>query len=171
MTLFNSEQGYGAATRLFHWLIAILFAGQLAAGLIMTRLGPGGSVAGIGEAHWYNWHKSLGLVALVIAVLRLLNRRVGTLPPWAPTLGEGEKRFIHRAEQILYAAMLVMPLSGFVTVMAGGFGVHLFSTWHLPNPIGVWPGIAGIARVVHQVAAIALYGTILGHIGLVLDVG
>ena len=168
MSLLNSARGYGALTKLCHWQIAALFAFQYAAALVMTRMAPTGTALGLPQSAWYNWHKSIGLVALAIAIVRLVNRRLGELPPWAPTLGEGEKRFIHRAEQLMYLAMLVMPVSGFLYVMAGGYGVHLFGHWHLPNPIGTWPLLASGARLVHQVAGIALALAVIGHVSLVL---
>ena len=102
------------------------------------------------------------------SIARLANRRMGELPPWAPSLADWEKRFIHRAEQVLYAAMLVMPVSGFVYVMAGGYGVHLFGAWHLPNPIGSWPTLATAAKLVHQGAGWVLLAAMASHIGLVL---
>ena len=168
MSLLNSARGYGALTKLFHWLIAAMFAFQYAAALVMTRMAPTGSALGLPQSAWYNWHKSIGLLALGIAVLRLLNRRVGELPPWAPTLVDWEKQFIHRAEQLMYLAMLVMPVSGFVYAMAGGYGVHLFGEWHLPNLIGAWPLLASASRLLHQVAGIALAIAVIGHVSLVL---
>jgi cytochrome b561 len=116
----------------------------------------------------YNWHKSLGLAALALAMARLWSRRAGVLPPWAPGLSAFERRLIHRYEQALYAAMFVMPLSGFVYVMAGGYGVLLFGLWPLPDPIGEWKALAAAARVVHAAAAIILAAAIAIHAGLVL---
>lgn len=88
----------------------------------MTRIGPSETTLGLTQATFYNWHKSIGLVALIVAVLRLLARKSGRLPDWAPTLSAGERRFTHRAEQLLYTAMFVMPVSGFLYVMASGYG-------------------------------------------------
>ena len=168
MSLLNSANGYGALTKLFHWLIAAMFAFQYAAALVMTRMAPTDTALGMPQSAWFNWHKSIGLVALAIAVMRLLNRRAGELPPWAPTLVDWEMSFIHRAEQIMYLAMVAMPVSGFLYVMAGGYGVHLFGQWHLPNPIGAWPLLATAAKLVHQLAGIALAAAVIGHVGLVL---
>ncbi len=168
MGMLNSAKGYGGLTKALHWIIAALFAFQYVAGAVMTRMAPSGVALGLPQSAWYNWHKSIGLVALAIALVRLANRRMGELPPWAPTLVEWEKNFIHRAEQLMYAAMLAMPLSGFVYVMAGGYGVHLFGLWHLPNPIGQWPTLATAAKLLHLIAAIALALAIAGHVGLVL---
>jgi cytochrome b561 len=166
--IYNRPTGYGVLTKTLHWLIAALFAFQFLAGHFMVRLPAQTSQLGLRLDTWFNWHKSIGLVALAVALLRLWNRRQGKLPAWAPTLTTAEQRFIHRAEQALYAAMLVMPLSGLVYVMAGGYGVLLFGIWPLPNPIGSAPTLAAIAKWLHIGAGWLLAVSLAGHIGLVL---
>lgn len=168
MAIFNSATGYGALTKWLHWLIAALFAFQYVAAHIMTRMGPDGSALGVGQNTYYNWHKSIGLVALALAVARIVNRRTGELPPWAPTLNDTERAFIHRAEQVLYAGMLMMPVSGFFYVMAGGYGVKLFGAWDLPNPIGAVSWLASLAKWVHIAGGWIIVVALAGHIGLVL---
>ncbi|MDF1794087.1 MAG: cytochrome b/b6 domain-containing protein, partial [Thalassobaculaceae bacterium] len=159
---------YGALTKLFHWLIVLLFAWQYVAGHIMTSIEWGDVVLGLAQSDYYDWHKSLGLVALAIALLRLTNRRAGQLPAWAPTLTEAERRFTHRNEQLLYTAMFLMPVSGYVYVMAGGYGVQFFGQWPLPNPIGKVASLAFAAKWVHIVSSYALAASILGHLTVVL---
>jgi cytochrome b561 len=168
MSWRNTKHGYGGLTKFLHWAIVVLFAWQYLAGVIMTRMTPQGVVLGLSQDIYFNWHKSIGLVALAVAIARLINRRRGRLPDWAPTLSDAEKKFIPRAEQILYAAMLVMPISGFVYVMAGGYGVRLFGLVDLANPIGRAPLLASAAQWTHFLAGIALALTLAGHIGLVL---
>ena len=168
MTLHNTSDGYGALTKALHWLVVGLFAFQFAAANIMLRMDESGTVLGLSQDIYYNWHKSIGLVALLVAVVRLLARRSGQLPDWAPALSGRERSFIHRAEQVLYTAMFVMPVSGFLYVMAGGYGVTLFGMWELPNPIGVQPMIATVAKATHIVFAYVLVLTLAGHVGLVL---
>jgi cytochrome b561 len=168
MTLWNTKEGYGALTKLCHWLVVALFAFQFAAANIMLRIDDNGTALGLTQATYYNWHKSIGLVALVVAVLRLLARRQGRLPDWAPTLSERERRFVHRVEQLLYAAMFVMPVSGYLYVMAGGYGVRLFGIVDLPNPIGTWEVLATAAKWTHIASSYALLLALAGHVGLVL---
>ena len=168
MALHNSSSGYGAFTKSLHWLVVALFAFQFAAAYTMLSLHGDATAMGMGQSTYYHWHKSIGLVALVVAALRLLARRQGSLPDWAPTLTARERAFIHRAEQVLYAAMFVMPVSGFLYVMAGGYGVNLFGVWELPNPIGSWPALAAAAKWTHVASAYALAATLAGHVGLVL---
>lgn len=168
MPILNSTLGYGALTKLFHWLIVLLFALQYLSATIMLRTPAETTTLGMDQATYYNWHKSLGLVALVVAVARLLNRSAGTLPPWAPTLTALEQRVIHRAEQLLYAAMFIMPVSGFLYVMAGGYGVRLFGLFDLPNPIPSSLLLASVANWVHVASAMLLLLPLGSHLGLVL---
>lgn len=168
MALWNSRDGYGAVTRTAHWLIVVLFAFQYGAGLTMTRLGEGERAFGLSGDALYDWHKTLGLVALAVAVVRLAARHVGELPEWAPTLSEAERRFVHQAERVLYAAMVVLPVSGFVSVMAGDYGVMVAGVWALPNPLPRSEVLAAVARWVHIGSAIVLAVALAGHVGLVL---
>jgi cytochrome b561 len=117
MMIVNSRLGYGALTKLFHRLIVLLFTFEYFSAPIMLRTPAEATTLGLGQA---TYHKSLGLFALIIAIARLVNRRTSELPPWAPTLTALEADDYPSAEQLLYAAMLIMPLSGFIYVMAGG---------------------------------------------------
>jgi len=160
--------GYSAATKLFHWLIVILFALQYSSAIVMTNIGGKDTVLGLNQGAYYNWHKSLGLIALAIAVARLINRKRTTLPDWAPTLTGGEQKYIHRVEQILYTAMFIMPISGYIYVMAGGYGVMFFGVWKLGDPIGKSADLAFYMKWVHILASYMLLIGMIGHIGLVL---
>ncbi len=168
MALWNSRDGYGSVTKTAHWLIVVLFAFQYAAGLTMTRLGEGERAFGLSGDALYTWHKTLGLVALAVAAVRLAARHVGELPAWAPTLSEAERRFVHRAERVLYAAMVVLPASGFVYVMAGDYGVMFAGQWEVANPLPRSQALAAAGRWVHIGAAIVLAAALAGHLGLVL---
>ena len=168
MKWLNSRHGYGALTKLLHWGIVMLFVLQYGGAMVMMRTGAEETTLGIGQATYYNWHKSLGLVALLLAVARLVNRRQGELPPWAPTLSPFEQRLIHVTEPLLYGAMLAMPVSGYIYCMAGGYGVNLFGIAELWNPLGSVPWLASAARITHVVSAFALLLPLGLHLGLVL---
>ncbi|MEL6126734.1 MAG: cytochrome b/b6 domain-containing protein [Pseudomonadota bacterium] len=168
MAMTNSATGYGTATKVFHWMIVILFAMQYVGGNIMTSIDFSSSYAGISTNTYYNWHKSLGLLALLVALLRLINRQMGELPPWAPTLSEGERGFVHRVEQVFYLAMFVMPITGWLYVMWGNYGVNLFGVWEMPRPLARDDTLRDVAKWAHIGAGWVLLLAMLGHIGLVL---
>ena len=168
MPLLNTAAGYGGLTKALHWLVVGLFSFQLVSAFIMLRMDEHGVVIGLGQAAWYNGHKTLAIVALFVALGRLWARRAGELPDRAPKLTEFEKRVVHRAEQALYLAMFLMPVSGFVFAMAAGYGVQFAGLWALPNPIGQWEPLGEAARVVHVGGAILLGLALAAHLAVVL---
>ena len=165
MPLLNSAEGYGSLTKALHWLVVALFAFQVVSALTMTRLGDDAAAE---RDALYNWHKTIGLVALGVAVARLWARKAGELPPWAPGLTTRDQRVVHHAERALYLAMFVMPVSGFVYVMAGGYGVQFAGLFTLPNPIGRWEGLGEVAKWIHMGGAILLGVALAAHLGVVL---
>ena len=90
-------------------------------------------------------HVVLGLTLLLLALVRLVRRRVVPLPPWAETLTEGERRLAHRTEQVLYLTLVVMPLSG--------LGVLLVEDDLLP---------------VHVATHVTFFAAVTLHVGMVL---
>ena len=90
-------------------------------------------------------HVAFGLILLLLAVVRLVRRRVVPLPPWAETLSESERKLAHRTEQVLYFTLVVMPLSG--------IGVLLVDDGLLP---------------VHIASHVTFYVALALHLGLVL---
>ncbi|MCA9980314.1 MAG: cytochrome b/b6 domain-containing protein, partial [Anaerolineales bacterium] len=132
----NSATTYGTITKTFHWLVFLIFANQYIVAFNMLRIASNETaLGGFSQGTLYNWHKSIGLIALLVILLRYTWRKTTRLPNWADTLSDREKTLIHWYERLLYLAMFIMPISGYLYVMSGGYGVHFFSTVHLPNPI------------------------------------
>lgn len=166
MQWLNSAARYGAVTRFLHWTIFLLFVYQYVGANLMTRIGSGKTLFWLTQGSYYNGHKSIGLVILVLAVLRLVWRKWTPLPDWAPTLTPAEREISHWNETLLYGCMILMPVSGYLFVMAGDYGIKLFG-WHdLPNPIGKQEGLAVLARVVHIVIGYATIFILAWHVGL-----
>jgi cytochrome b561 len=168
MSWHNTPTRYGRITKLLHWLTVVLFSLQYTGGLTMSRMDPKQGLLGLSQNDVYNWHKSLGLVILIVAAVRLWTRRQGQLPDWAPGLSRFEHVLIHRYETLFYVGMFLMPVSGFLFVMAGGYGVLLFGLWPIPNPIGKIPSLASLSQWVHFIGAWLLAASIMLHVGLVL---
>ena len=114
MTLTNSARHYGAVARSLHWLTALLILASIGLGLYADRLPAEGAEVLAAKVQAFSIHKTLGIAAFGAAVLRIL---------WA--LSQPRPAPIHpqrRAETFaadlvhwaLYAAMILMPLSGWV---------------------------------------------------------
>jgi cytochrome b561 len=166
MPLLNSPTHYGAMTRFLHWAVFLLFVYQYLGANLMTRIGSNQTLFGITQGGYYNWHKSIGLVVLALALLRLAWRKLTPLPDWAPTLAPAERAISHWNETLLYGGMILLPISGYLFVMAGGYGIKLFGWQDLPDPIGKREGLAAVARVAHVVLAYATVVVVAWHVGL-----
>lgn len=166
MQIKNNAKRYGLVTKLFHWTIFLLFVNQYFVAYTMLTTAQTETAYGFTQGTLYNWHKSIGLILLGLALLRYTWRKTTPLPDWAPLLTDREKLLIHWIERILYICMFLMPISGFVFVMTGGFGVHFFSRWHLPNFLGENEIIALIAQWTHRITAWVIAFTLFAHWGL-----
>ena len=165
--LKNSDVRYGLITKSLHWIIFLLLLNQFIVATAMLNVPQGETVAGFTAGTLYNWHKSIGLIALAVAIVRFLWRQATSLPEWAPNLSGSEKRAIDTIERTLYVGMFLMPISGFVFVMAGDFGVNFFSRWELPRFIEPNTTTAAIAEWTHEVTAVLLAVGLLAHWALV----
>jgi len=165
----NTQTVYGLITKTLHWLVFLLFANQYIVADAMLGIGRNETaLGGFSQGALYNWHKSIGLIVLLVVLLRFTWRKTTRLPDWAATLTRTEQRVVHWYERVLYAAMFIMPISGYLYVMAGGYGVHFFSLVHLPNPIPVSETLAAAARWTHIVTGWVILATLAVHVGLVL---
>ena len=161
--MINTDTRYGPVTKALHWLLFLLLLNQFVVAAAMLNTPDGETTAGFTQGALYEWHKSIGLVALAAALARYLWRRSTPLPDWAPNLSDAEKRAVSGIERALYTCMFLMPISGFVFVMAGGFGVVLFGRWELPRIIGKHAALASAAELTHEVAATLLVLALLAH--------
>lgn len=166
MPLLNSATRYGAITRFLHWAVFLLFACQYLGANIMTRIAQGKTLFWLNGDDYYNWHKSIGLVLLTLVVLRIAWRKLTPLPDWAPTLTPAERTISHWNETVLYTCMLLMPVSGYLFVMAGDYGIKLFGRYDLPNPVGKQEWLATVAQVVHIFTSYVIVVIAAWHVGL-----
>jgi cytochrome b561 len=90
-------------------------------------------------------HVLLGFTLILLALTRVLWRRVGGLPPWADHLGAGERRLESALEKALLTMLFVVPVTGLI-LMRGG---------------GQW-------LVLHVGAQVLFLAVIAAHVGLVL---
>lgn len=168
MPLKNKAGRYGSVTKFFHWSVFLLFVFQFVGANLMTRLGRGDTAFGFDGDAWYNGHKSIGLVLLLLVVGRYVWRRTTPLLRWHDSLSPVERTIASRLETALYAFMFALPISGYLFVMAGGYGIDLFGLLALPNPIGKREGFSTVAWISHIVLAYGALVAIAWHVGLMI---
>ena len=91
-----------------HWIIAALMAGNVALILLVDSYPE----AWVRPA--VNTHKSIGITVLGLALLRLLWRWSHQPPPLPAEFARSERRASHVVHLLLYAVMLLLPITGWM---------------------------------------------------------
>lgn len=150
---------YPRAMRILHWAVALLILGLLPFGLWMADLPQ----TDPDRLYYYSLHKSFGVLVLILASLRLLNRWRSTLP--APIAGVKpiEHTLATLGHWALYALMLAMPISGIAMSQSYGYPVQLFG-WTIPTFFTEDKPFAELAKAAHSLLAWALIGLVSIHV-------
>ncbi len=126
-------------------------------------------VASLGNYHrLVAIHRPLGIMILILAAIRLVNRMFTTLPPFPPTMSVMEQKIASASERLLYALMFALPLVGWGMLSAGHYPVVMFGPVHLPPILPANPTLYAILRKTHTILAYLLFLTFLAHLGGVL---
>jgi cytochrome b561 len=126
-------------------------------------------VASLGDYHrLVAIHRPLGIMVLILAIIRLINRKLTTLPPFPPTMSARERRIASATEKLLYTLMIVMPLIGWGMLSAGHYSIVMFGPVHLPPILPANPTLYAALRHAHTVLAYLLFLTFLWHLSTVL---
>lgn len=148
-------------SRLLHWLMAAMLLTMLFIGVAM--------VASIGDYHkLVSLHRPLGISILILAIIRLINRMLTTLPPFPPTMSRMERRIATASEKLLYTLMIALPLVGWGMLSAGNYPIVMFGPVHLPPILPAHPMLYAVLRKTHTVLAFLLFFTFLAHLTAVL---
>jgi cytochrome b561 len=159
----STARGHGVVARLFHWITAALVTLMILAGVAMTSEGFDAWRDAL-----YILHKGTGSILLLVIPARLLWRLAtpgpGPLPASVPPT---QQRLAGLSHGLLYALLLVMPVSGYVRTVGAGFPIELLDALGIPPLIPQMDSLAGFMAVVHAFGAYALTGLIALHLGAV----
>ena len=164
-SLSNTGNSFGSVTRTFHWLTALLILTAIPLGLIANDMAYDTAEALARKAQMFSYHKTLGVAAFAVALLRLLwaltQRHPAPLHPGRRL----ETMLAGAVHWLLYVSLLAVPLSGWVGHAAtSGFAPIL---WPLGQDMPLVPkseAVAQIAGALHWVFTKLLIVSILLHI-------
>ena len=165
--LRNTETGYGLVAIVFHWAIAALFAGQVALGIFMTGLADEEPA----KFGLYQWHKSFGLLILLLALVRLAWRLINRAPVLPAGVPVWEQRAARLAHVVLYAAIVLVPVTGWAFVSSSPLGIPTFAFYlvlvpHLPVPVS--DAAEAVLQGIHTSLALISAAVAIVHIGAAL---
>lgn len=151
---------YPVLMRLIHWLAALMILGLIGSGWFMAGLDP---EAAPYKYDIYFWHKSFGVLALLLFVVRIVMRLANTVPQLPAGLPEHEKKLAHATHGLLYLFMFFVPLSGMLMSDIGGYAIPLF--WlTLPDLFETNKELAGTLHTIHVNIPYAMLAIIALHI-------
>jgi cytochrome b561 len=161
MAKTNPAVKFALLSRILHWLMAAMLLAMLFIGIAM--------VASLRNYHaLVAIHRPLGIMIFILAIIRLINRKLTTLPPFPPTMSRQERWIATASERLLYTLMLALPLVGWGMLSAGNYSVVMFGPAHLPSILPANPTLYAILRKTHTILAFLLFLTFLGHVSAVL---
>lgn len=158
MVFRNSQDNFGLISRVFHWSMALGVIFMLALGNRIADMQPD-----LSTLYLFGLHKTLGIVILALAVLRLIWHRISPPPhPIGPplALATWAARATHA---LIYLLLVAIPMSGWFASSASGLDVMIFDRWVLPpiSPVSELWEKRGLG--VHGILTKALFGLILLH--------
>jgi cytochrome b561 len=149
---------YSRAQIVLHWLIALAIIAMLGIGLYMVGLPKGLAF----KSSLINFHKSLGMTVFLLVLIRIVVRLVAGRPP-LPPMQAWQRAAASMTQGLLYVAMIVMPLTGYLGSSFNKFGTHF---WGIPLPMWGWDdaGLRKILFTLHTVSAWVLIALIVLHV-------
>ncbi len=172
---------YNSVAITLHWVIALTLLVNLALGVWMSWAidSPAFQARAVNT---FQWHKSLGLAALVLSLLRLSWRLLTPPPPMPPGMAAWERLLAGLTHWIFYGLMIGLPLSGWLYVSAQWRGdapfnipTLWFGLFEVPHLFGLSDTsralrqqVATVAFNVHGAMALGLVILLVLHVGAAL---
>lgn len=149
---------YSSTAITLHWLMAIMIIGNLAGGFLHVFVPKDGGQRSL----IMSLHKSFGLTIIALSLVRLGWRLANPPPPLPGYFTRGERLLSTTAHWSFYAAMLALPLSGWVmadhnTRPLGWFGVPVAK-------FGVGKPAAETAGELHELLGWAMLALLALHL-------
>ena len=158
-------QRYSNVTVAFHWITValVLFQAYLGFRFGLSKPGPA-------RDDVFIWHKTMGVIILLLTLARLFYRWRNPPPPFPPELPTWERIAAVWNHRLFYILLIAMPIVGLVAVSgyANGPTTPLLGGIEIPVIPGVSRETGDVAGEMHEIAAFLLVALILMHAGAAL---
>jgi cytochrome b561 len=158
---------YSLIQRLLHWLIALMVIGALTVGWTLGTLGFNAAVETFGKDMTnllYKYHKTFGVLILGLMVLRIALKLMLPKPAYAQPLTRFEHIASNAVHGILYLALVLMAVVGWLATGASGFPVEFFN-WNLPAILSKDKALGETLYTFHYLLGIVITLAVFAHIG------
>jgi len=152
---------FSILSRVLHWTMAAMILAMLFIGV--------GMVASLADYHWLvSIHKPLGVLILILAAIRLLNRLLSPAPPLPAEMPAWQRFAAHASHVVLYVLMFALPLVGWGMLSAARYPIVLHGSLELPPILPQDPALYAALREAHTILALLLFATFAAHLGAAL---
>ena len=155
---------YDAAARAFHWGIVALVLVTMPIGIAMNDLVAEGPL----QDALYVIHESIGVTIFCLMLLRLAWRLAHGAPAPAAELSRLEVLASQSVHALLYLVLLVMPITGYLLVVAGDYPLTYFGLFDVPRFLGKHEPLSKFAESAHIALQWVIYALVAMHAGAAL---
>ena len=153
---------YSLSLRILHWSFVLIVAAMASAGLALVEsLEP-----------WHltllNIHKSCGVAAFVLLIVRILVRFNHPPMPAIDGVSKWQLQLAHLVQYLLYGCLFLMPVSGYLSQYFAARPVEVFSLFRLPAATTVNIELYAVFREMHSITLVALIVLVAMHAGAAL---
>ncbi|KZN36692.1 hypothetical protein N474_17335 [Pseudoalteromonas luteoviolacea CPMOR-2] len=156
-----TNKTFTLATRTLHWLVGITMLSLIVVGIYMANFEV-----------WalYDIHKSLGVLALLLILPRVMYRLIQGFPTPNNSHKTWEQKLSHLMHWALLIGTALMPISGMLYSGFGGYGVDIFGFSLVSENLvgdGIEPyneSVFMISKTAHWIIGYCLSAAIVFHV-------
>lgn len=152
---------YAPTSRLIHWAVAALVLVVWPLGFVIEF------VQNEAKTPFYFLHESFGFLILWLMLVRVVVRMIRGTPP-QPPMPRWQKITAESVHGLLYVALFLQPIFGFLATNAFGFPLDWFGLVTVWSPVGKSETWAPIFMGVHVALGYAILILFVLHLGGVL---
>ncbi len=154
---------YSPINQTAHWLTALGMFAILPLAWVMTNAQGGSHV----QETAYNWHKTIGLIVLLITVFRIAWRFFDPPPPYPARVAAWDHALARTAYWLFFAVMIWMPVTGFLDSAYDGYPIKLFNFISTPEIFPKNQAKADFYARLHDLGQWPVYALIVLHLAAV----
>ena len=150
---------YTSTAQALHWLAAAL----ILAAVVLAWVFMGMPAAAAGRFVYITLHKSFGQTIFLLALFRLIWRRLHPPPRLDGGVAAWEARTARVNHWLLYSIMIFMPVSGYILAIAAARPSPYFWLFYWPQPT-LSPNVTHAALRVHLIGQFFIYALVGLHL-------
>ena len=162
----NPIRRYSNVAVTIHWLTVALVLTQVVLGFTFAEFLPRGPT----QAEVFTWHRTLGALILVLALVRLGYRLKNPPPPFPTDLPAWRRHAAVWNHRAFYFLLIALPLTGLTAVSGMTTGPTTTLVGGIPFPVipGISKATGATSGDLHVVLVYTTIALLLLHVGAAL---